>query len=242
MKKTLVPLVLALAVVMAPTPTHASILSDVQAELQGIVSKIHSLQNQLVPKAVTNTAPGNCAVLTHNMGEGAIDVATDSEVSKLQQALVVLYPETSVSGTYGPATTRAVIRYQKAHGILGTGVVGPATRAALGQACSGLASVTITKKPAIKITGGAVVKVASFDVAPMTSTSAWPTFTGTANVDHVGIVIVDSTGTGLAGTWGIPVEGGHWSYSCPVSLKPGNYTVQLTGGEKVIAAKLTVSS
>ena len=49
----------------------------------------------------------------------------------LQQALAqdkTIYPEGLATGYYGPATQRAVIRFQKKYGIDPVGFVGPATR------------------------------------------------------------------------------------------------------------------
>ena len=55
----------------------------------------------------------------------------DNEVKALQQALAqdkTIYPEGLATGYYGPATQRAIIRFQKKYGIDPVGFVGPATR------------------------------------------------------------------------------------------------------------------
>jgi len=74
-----------------------------------------------------------CLTLTRNLWIGKGDAETDGEVSKLQQFLVNagLYPEAIVSGYYGQATARAVVRWQKAHGmdfVTTKSGIGPMTR------------------------------------------------------------------------------------------------------------------
>ena len=71
--------------------------------------------------------------------------ATGDDVRALQTFLAsdsALYPEGTVSGYYGPATTRAVGRFQEKHGIAGPGDsgygrVGPKTRAKLNELMGG---------------------------------------------------------------------------------------------------------
>jgi len=48
-----------------------------------------------------------------------------------------IYPEGIANGVFGPATTRAVKRFQKKYGIPQTGTAGPLTRAKLMQAFGG---------------------------------------------------------------------------------------------------------
>lgn len=55
-------------------------------------------------------------------------------VRSLQRGLVGLgIPPGPVDGRYGPLTTRAVERFQRAHGLVADGIVGPQTRHALGS-------------------------------------------------------------------------------------------------------------
>lgn len=56
------------------------------------------------------------------------------DVTRLQQLLSTdtdIYPEASVNGVFGPATQRAVARFQEKHGITPNGRVGPLTRSKL---------------------------------------------------------------------------------------------------------------
>ena len=87
-----------------------------------------------------------CIILTEDMGPGDSDSTSNGEVSKLQAFLAKdpdIYPEGTVSGFYGPATTRAVQRWQKENGVVaggspetnGYGAIGQKTRAALGRGC-----------------------------------------------------------------------------------------------------------
>lgn len=60
--------------------------------------------------------------------------SNNAEVKALQELLAkdsTLYPEGSVIGSFGPATERAVKRFQTKYNIAATGTVGPKTRALL---------------------------------------------------------------------------------------------------------------
>ncbi len=81
---------------------------------------------------VTTPPPQTCAAITHPLSAEDKDASTGGDVSRLQQFLAadpVLYPEGLVTGFYGPATTRAVGRYQVSKGLPNTGTVGPQTLA-----------------------------------------------------------------------------------------------------------------
>lgn len=66
-------------------------------------------------------------MMDKNFGIGA----RGEHVSALQETLVAqgFLPATSPRGYFGPATKRAVMQYQKKHGLKQTGFVGPTTRA-----------------------------------------------------------------------------------------------------------------
>lgn len=83
-------------------------------------------------------------------------------------------------------------------------------------------------------------RIANYDTSSLTSTSAHPVITGTANVSTVGIVLIDPKGVGIAGSSDIPVVNGHWSFPVPQALKSGSYTVHLIGGDTTNMTQLKV--
>src|SRR3989338_9076878 len=95
-----------------------------------------------------------CIILTRDMRPGSGDAATGGDVSRLQTFLSLdpsIYPEGTISGYFGPATTHAVQRWQSQNGVIssgtpettGYGAVGKKTRAAMAQGCP-----SITANPA----------------------------------------------------------------------------------------------
>jgi peptidoglycan hydrolase-like protein with peptidoglycan-binding domain len=60
---------------------------------------------------------------------------TGTQVRELQRALTALgYSPGVADGNYGPATERAVARFQRASGLTADGIFGPKTRGALRRA------------------------------------------------------------------------------------------------------------
>ena len=64
-------------------------------------------------------------------------VGSEGDQVKLLQTLLALdtaiYPEALVTGYFGPATRRAIERFQRRHGLETVGFVGPRTRAELNK-------------------------------------------------------------------------------------------------------------
>jgi len=89
------------------------------------------LTGTVVAAAGASTSAVNPAVpatFTKQLAAGS----TGTEVTALQKALIAAgYLKATASGTFGPATRAAVIKYQKAHNLTQTGALGPQTRAAL---------------------------------------------------------------------------------------------------------------
>ena len=93
------------------------------------------------PAAALQTGPISAGgQLTKVLSQGV----TDSQVTYLQELLSQdseLYPEGLVTGYFGPATKRAVQRFQKKYGIVSSGssygLVGPQTRAKLMEVLGG---------------------------------------------------------------------------------------------------------
>ena len=104
------------------------------AQIAALQQQIVSLQKQTTSSAATNSlknadtfavsttaqAPRVCNAPTHSLSQGD----ESDEVANVQIFLARMpgmYPEAKVTGYYGPATTRAVQRFQAKYGILGKG-------------------------------------------------------------------------------------------------------------------------
>ncbi|MDB5190200.1 MAG: hypothetical protein JWN49_526 [Parcubacteria group bacterium] len=93
-----------------------------------------------IPATNTSTA---CDVPTSSLSLNTKDSNTKGDVSRLQRLLATdskIYPEKLVTGTFGPATQKAVQRFQTANkiatpGTAAFGLVGPKTLAALQVLC-----------------------------------------------------------------------------------------------------------
>ncbi|MES2225666.1 MAG: peptidoglycan-binding protein [Patescibacteria group bacterium] len=103
-----------------------------------------------VPAVTTTTATTtsvsattSCSLPTHDLALKATDTTSGGDVSRLQRLLstdATLYPEKLVTGTFGPATLKAVQKFQltkklATEGAAGYGLVGPKTRSALQTLC-----------------------------------------------------------------------------------------------------------
>jgi uncharacterized Zn-binding protein involved in type VI secretion len=100
-------------------------------------------------------------------------------------------------------------------------------------------------KPVVQQTGVEQAPVrkgstTTIDQSSLVAVNGRATITGTANVSLVAIVVENPEGVGITGSYDIPVEKGHWSFTIPQRLKPGMYTVTVIGGEKNQVAKLNV--
>lgn len=108
----------------APAPSqHEMIIQELIWQIESLKKKIAALQG------------GNqCAAFTENL---YVSVRNSAQVRCLQQFLknqgASIYPEGLITGYFGPLTKSAVVRFQKTHGIAGTGFVGPLTRAKINE-------------------------------------------------------------------------------------------------------------
>lgn len=166
--------------VCIPFVTHAITAQELQAQIQALLAQIAALQTQASyqttaptytqPVYTSPTVPtaatfqySRCPDLQYNLERGDTDVAKAVEVTMLQRFLAqdpLLYPEAQITGFFGPATERAVQRFQERHGVVsygdyqatGYGRVGPRTRWAIKNSCG--------------VGGGAVAETKPFEVAP----------------------------------------------------------------------------
>lgn len=140
-----------IGIIMLASPVFASadVISDLQAQIQALLVQIAALKMQMGTGASVGTSASACITLTNSLSIEDTDADNNGEVTKLQQFLArdaSVYPEGRVTGFFGPATQRAVQRWQKAHSIVssgdpdstGYGFVGSKTRAAMAQSCGGI--------------------------------------------------------------------------------------------------------
>lgn len=125
---------------LAPVAS-ADQVSDLQAQLNQVLQQIATLRAQAnAPTAISGGACGLTGVLRRG--------SAGAQVRALQSFLaqdIEIYPEQSVTGYFGPATERAVQRFQAREGIVssgsafetGYGMVGNRTRARINELCGG---------------------------------------------------------------------------------------------------------
>ena len=133
------------------TQTTGVSAGDLQAQVQALLNKVSSLQQQLGQTGQTAQATGTGGAVNSatcpNIGRVLRKGSAGADVTRLQQYLATdasLYPEGTVSGYYGPATESAVKRWQTKFNVVssglpsvtGYGVVGPRTAAAIALLCS----------------------------------------------------------------------------------------------------------
>ncbi len=120
---------------LSANPT-ASDLADVQAQIAAILADIQAIQTTATPQGV---ALGYNFVRPMALGLRHNDVTNLQNVLKADSSI---YPEGKVTGYFGPATLKAVQKFQEKYGIaapgaVGYGLVGPKTRAKLNELYGG---------------------------------------------------------------------------------------------------------
>ena len=129
-----------------PAPTVATV--DKVSQLK---QQIAAVQQQISQKLGTASSAIK-SLFTRNLSVGD----RNDDVKSLQQLLAqdkTIYPEGLASGLFGPATQRAVKKFQEKYGIPQVGNVGPATRAKLNDLFG--ASTPATPATPLAVTSGA---------------------------------------------------------------------------------------
>ena len=145
MKKVLVIGCGLLFLIGSYTTVHAETIAELKALIQLLTQQIAALEQQIAARV---GAPGTgggavCPMLYRTLYSGI----SGDDVQSLQRFLAAdasLYPEASITGYFGPATMRAVQRWQARNGVVssgtpgttGYGVVGQGTRATIARICS----------------------------------------------------------------------------------------------------------
>ncbi|MDP3965884.1 MAG: peptidoglycan-binding protein [bacterium] len=141
-----------------PLFASAATAAELQQQVQGLQDKVTQLQQ-------AKSASAACPTPGKTMKKGS----TGIDVTRLQQFLAqdkTVYPEGTITGTYGPLTEKAVQRFQTKKGIVssgtpettGYGAVGARTAAAIAASCSGSSAGTTTLKNPV----GGLIAVAPY--------------------------------------------------------------------------------
>lgn len=117
--------------VAAPAPATVSKVTQLKEQIAAVQQQI-SQKISAAGSAASSAVGTAISLITKNLALGD----RNDEVKALQQLLAkdaTVYPEGLASGFFGPATQRAVKRFQKKYGIAQLGNVGPQTRAKLNE-------------------------------------------------------------------------------------------------------------
>lgn len=115
-----------------PAQAFGQVYSSVSST--GFTNTTSSYGSSAGSSSISGSVPSpSCVALTNNLYIYSNDYYTGGQVSQLQRFLQAqgYYTYGSVTGFFGPLTYNAVVSYQRAHGISGTGYVGPYTRASI---------------------------------------------------------------------------------------------------------------
>lgn len=197
--------------------TNAHTIEQLQQQITALLAQVTALQEQLSRQSGSSTIPPPTSVIcprfTYNYYLGMNDGETEGQITALQKILAAdsdVYPESLITGYYGPLTEQAVQRYQKKYGIVssgspettGYGVVGPATRRRLLRGCQQVSVLPQVISP----NGGESWQIGS------TRTIEWSSFKPSSYVD-IDLLSQDQPCTAT-------------TRPCPASITPG-FTVAL---------------
>lgn len=232
---------------LSPVFASADTVADLQAKIQALLSQIAALKTQLETGVGTGTGSStSCLTLIHSLTLEDTDIEKNGEVTKLQQFLArdpSIYPEGRITGFFGPATQRAVQRWQKSRGIVssgdpdstGYGFVGAKTRMAIrcGVDLSVMYPITNTEpkqdpwvdpaKPACTLTSSSQsVTLGQQFVLSWTSKNASsatldPTY-GSVPVNGSQQVAIGGAGSGSGSKFTLSVSGPNGTATCQTSV------------------------
>lgn len=132
-------------------PAIGRVGPQTRAKLEEVFGAVSPVIPPAAPAAQEAVAPVSAVsaggIPSRNLAPGE----RDDQVKALQQILAQdpqIYPEGVASGYFGPATTRAVKKFQEKYGLPPVGQVGPRTRAKLEEIFGGSAQVPAPVAPA----------------------------------------------------------------------------------------------
>jgi|GEM_PF-639340 len=140
MQKTLAVLIGFGLLVTSVAPTFASAQTSLEANLkliQDLTNQIKALQEQIKALQAQQTQIQTTARQTIlEIAQGLREGSEGDQVTLLQTLLAAdasLYPEGRITGYFGPATRRAIARFQARNGLDQVGFIGPRTRESLNK-------------------------------------------------------------------------------------------------------------
>ncbi|MBI2048746.1 MAG: peptidoglycan-binding protein [Parcubacteria group bacterium] len=132
---------------------RAQTIDELKAMIALLTQQIAAIEQQIAARGGTPISGGSaaCPALTRALYAGL----SGEDVKSLQRFLAAdssIYPEGLATGYFGPATERAVQRWQARNNIVssgtpsgtGYGVVGPGTRAAIARVCGNTSTTPTT--------------------------------------------------------------------------------------------------
>lgn len=211
-----------LLIIGLPLLASAATAAELQQQVQGLKDQVTQLQRQ-------KSASAACPTPGKTMKKGS----TGIEVTRLQQFLAqdkTVYPEGTITGTYGPLTETAVKRFQVKKGIVssgapettGYGAVGVRTAAAIAASCSGVSGTTT----AVQNPVGGLIAVAPYAGGSLRAISVQVTVNA-ANSCAAATYTLDYGDR--TGPRQIPVSAG----GCKAQTSVVNHTYQLPGTYQV---------
>jgi peptidoglycan hydrolase-like protein with peptidoglycan-binding domain len=242
MRNTLLAIFIAVGLLTA-VPVTAAGLTETQ--IQAIVSLVTSFG--VDPNVVKNveaalrgtptsgttgsTACTYALALTKRLAVASTDALTGGQVSTLQRFLALdptVYPEGLVTGYFGPATERALKKWQDTYGVItagipddGYGIAGSNTRTEMQKGCAPGSQVSPTTPTQVTTPS----RFATID--PFFADSLSPTLSGSAS-GVSSVVLSMTTSKGSAYKSGqLPVVNGKWTHTVATALAEGTYTIQL---------------
>ncbi len=173
--RIITPLLFIAILAVNGSAVYGASTADLQTQITALLQQVQVLQSQLQTTQGSTVSVQGELNLTFNLRLGSSDVATNGEVSKLQQFLAkdkTIYPEGLVTGYFGSLTEAAVKRWQMKNGIQSVGAAGPVTRDAIKKATAVITpsiTATVTVAPALASTSTAATStVATSTVATST--------------------------------------------------------------------------
>lgn len=244
--------VIGLMALLIPFVTAGATVEEMLEQVRILQGQIQVMQNQAVTISASPTTPGLCITINQNLSFGK----SGTQVSALQKFLAQdpqMYPEGQVTGYFGPATLRAIKRWQSAKGIVSTGtpettgfgVVGPLTRSAL--SCARSFTAVPAPLPRDPMTGawGHSAPIGWIDIAPLKATSTTPTLSGTVSdasifgVSSARVVIRTFDPSEIVFDANVTVTNGRWSVKVSPALTKKQYRVDLYAP---VDAELSIAS